>query len=73
MLQVDARQNAGACGDTLPRRHDHAGNLIVDQNYQYIYDAWNRLVGVRSDADTDIAVQTAEFYGNGRRGSERDQ
>ena len=26
---------------------DHAGNLIDDGNFVYIYDAWNRLVKVR--------------------------
>ena len=47
--------------------HDHAGNLIDDGSYVYVYDAWNRLVKVRSADDADITIQTAEFDGLGRR------
>ncbi|MBI4718262.1 MAG: hypothetical protein HY763_10690 [Planctomycetes bacterium] len=32
---------------------DHAGNLIKDTRFVYVYDAWNRLVKVRSANDAD--------------------
>ncbi|MGB2985535.1 MAG: hypothetical protein WBE26_06590, partial [Phycisphaerae bacterium] len=35
--------------------------------FQYIYDAWNRLLKVRAKQDTDVTIQTAEFDGIGRR------
>jgi len=47
--------------------HDHAGNLIDDGTNQFVYDAWNRLVKVRSAVDTDVTLQTSEFDGQGRR------
>ena len=31
--------------------HDKAGNLIDDGTHQYVYDAWHRLIKVRSAAD----------------------
>jgi hypothetical protein len=37
------------------------GNLIDDGQYQYIYDAWNRLVKVRSSQDTSVTLQEAEL------------
>ncbi|MBI4719431.1 MAG: hypothetical protein HY763_16670 [Planctomycetes bacterium] len=33
--------------------YDHAGNLIKDTRFVYVYDAWNRLVKVRSANDAD--------------------
>jgi RHS repeat-associated protein len=47
--------------------HDHAGNLVDDGTFVYKYDAWNRLVLVRSSVDADVTIQTAEFDGKGRR------
>ncbi len=48
--------------------HDHAGNLIDDGVYRYVYDAWNRLVKVQSSADSGATtIQTAEFDATGRR------
>ena len=45
--------------------HDHAGNLVDDGRLIYQYDAWNRLVLVRSKED-DVTIHAAEFYGDGR-------
>jgi len=47
--------------------YDHAGNLIDDGHFVYIYDAWNRLVKVRDKEDSDVVVQEAEFDALGRR------
>jgi RHS repeat-associated protein len=47
--------------------HDHTGNLIDDGTNQFVYDAWNRLVKVRSAQTTTLTIQTAEFDGTGRR------
>jgi RHS repeat-associated protein len=47
--------------------YDDAGNLIDDGVFVYVYDAWNRLVKVRSSEDSDITIQTAEFDGRNRR------
>jgi len=50
--------------------YDHAGNLVSDGRFEYIYDAWNRLVKVQAIADIDPfppVYQTAEFDGTGRR------
>ncbi len=48
--------------------HDHAGNLIDDGKFRYVYDAWNRLVTVKSSKDSGATTfQTAEFYSDGRR------
>ena len=49
---------------------DPAGNMISDGKYRYAYDAWNRLVSVKSAKDAGAtAFQTAEFYADGRRGN----
>jgi RHS repeat-associated protein len=59
-------QSFGATTDTVS--HDHAGNLIDDGDFRYVYDAWNRLVQVRASEDSGAAtVQTAEFDALGRR------
>ncbi|MEK6675465.1 MAG: RHS repeat-associated core domain-containing protein, partial [Planctomycetota bacterium] len=47
--------------------YDKAGNLIDDGQLQYVYDAWNRLVKVRSSKQSNATIQTAEFDGVGRR------
>ena len=44
-----------------------AGNLIDDGQMRYSYDAWNRLVKVTRKQDTDIVIQEASYYGDGRR------
>jgi len=45
--------------------HDHAGNLVDDGRLIYKYDAWNRLVLVRSKEDA-VTIHVAEFYADGR-------
>jgi len=48
--------------------HDHAGNLIDNGMFRYVYDAWNRLVKVQSSEDSGATTfQEAEFDGTGRR------
>jgi len=47
--------------------YDYAGNLIDDGVFQYVYDAWNRLIKVRSSVGTARTFQTANFDGLGRR------
>ncbi|MEK6674488.1 MAG: RHS repeat-associated core domain-containing protein [Planctomycetota bacterium] len=47
--------------------YDKAGNLIDDGSLQYVYDAWNRLVKVRSSKQGNAVILTAEFDGIGRR------
>jgi RHS repeat-associated protein len=47
--------------------HDKAGNLIDDGTFEYQYDAYNRLVAVRSSVDADVTYQTSNFDGLGRR------
>lgn len=47
--------------------YDNAGNLIDDGVFQYVYDAWNRLIKVRSAVGTARTLQTAKFDGMGRR------
>ena len=38
-------------GTSFTTTYDKAGNLIDDGRYQYIYDACNRLVRIRSSED----------------------
>jgi len=46
----------------------HAGNLVDDGTFRFVYDAWNRLVSVKSSKDAGaVTFQTAEFDGLGRR------
>jgi RHS repeat-associated protein len=48
--------------------HDHAGNLIDDGTFRYVYDAWNRLVKVQASEDGGAAtIQTDKFFGTGQR------
>ncbi|MGH8674170.1 MAG: hypothetical protein ACREVG_07665, partial [Burkholderiales bacterium] len=48
--------------------HDHAGNLVDDGSYRYVYDAWNRLIKVLQAASSGaVTIQTAGFDGVGRR------
>jgi len=53
-------------GSSYTVGHDHAGNLIDDGNYMFVYNAWNLLVRTRASVD-DVTIQTAEFDGQGRR------
>ncbi len=47
---------------------NHAGNMIDDGTFRYIYDAWNRLVAVKSSQDAGaVTIQTSEFDAIGRR------
>ncbi len=44
--------------------HDHAGNLVDDGTFRHVYDAWNRLVTVKSSLDSAATTfQTAQFDG----------
>lgn len=53
---------------TTTTAYDHAGNLVDDGTFRYVYDAWNRLVAVKSSKDAGaVTFQTAEFYADGRR------
>ncbi|UCC29851.1 MAG: RHS repeat-associated core domain-containing protein [Phycisphaerales bacterium] len=55
-------------GDSVTASHDHAGNMIDDGYFRYVYDAWNRLVKVQSSKDSGaVTFQTAEFDGKGQR------
>ncbi len=55
-------------GTTCTVKHDDAGNMVDDGVYQYIYDAWNRLVKVKATEDgAAVTIQTAEFDATGRR------
>jgi hypothetical protein len=54
--------------------HDAAGNITYDGQYQYAYDAWNRLAKVkRAYRDSEGALQngsvvaTMSYDGLGRR------
>ena len=53
-----------ARGGTFP----HRGRRRVKETFIYVYDAWNRLVAVKSAADGGaVTIQTAEFDALGRR------
>jgi RHS repeat-associated protein len=54
-------------GTTTAVSHDHAGNLIDDGTFVYVYDGWNRLMKVRASGDPDVTIQTCEFDASGRR------
>ena len=59
-------ENFGSTSVTIS--HDHAGNMIDDGTFRYVYDAWNRLVTVKSSEDSGaVTFQTAEFDARGRR------
>jgi len=51
---------------SLTVTHDDAGNFVDDGVFVYQYNAWNRLVLVRSSTDAEITIQTAEFDVKGR-------
>jgi hypothetical protein len=62
---------------TLDADHDEApadawdknGNMILDGDFAYVYDAWNNLVAVKSQADADVAYATYRFFADDRRAS----
>ena len=42
--------------------------MIDDGTFRYVYDAWHRLVAVKSSEDSGATTfQTAEFFGDDRR------
>ncbi|WP_320046886.1 RHS repeat-associated core domain-containing protein [uncultured Ilyobacter sp.] len=48
--------------------YDNAGNLTADGVYQFVYDAWNRLVAVQFAAASDTTTIAAyEYDGKNRR------
>jgi RHS repeat-associated protein len=59
--------NEGFGGTSKTPAYDHAGNMIDDGTVVYVYDAWNRLVKVRSKESANVTLQTAKFDGLGRR------
>jgi RHS repeat-associated protein len=63
----DVVVNEDFCSTSATPAYDHAGNLITDAAFVYVYDAWNRLVKVRSKNDADVTIQTADFDALGRR------
>ncbi len=63
----DVVWNEGFGGTTKTPAYDHAGNMIDDGTFVYVYDAWNRLVKVRAKEDADVIIQTGEFDALGRR------
>jgi len=60
-------RNFTFAGTSVTVSHDHAGNMIDDGTFVYVYDAWNRLVKVRASSDSNVTIQTAEFDATGRR------
>jgi RHS repeat-associated protein len=48
---------------------DRNGNMILDGDFAYVYDAWNNLVAVKSQADADVAYATYRFFADDRRAS----
>ncbi len=63
----DVVWSEGFSGTTKTPAYDHAGNMIDDGTFVYVYDAWNRLLKVRAKEDADVVIQTAEFDALGRR------
>ncbi len=49
--------------------YDHPGNLTKDFDHEFVYDAWNNLVAVRSAFDADVTVATYAFFADDRRAS----
>jgi len=46
---------------------DKNGNLLRDADYKYTYDAWNNLVKVTAQNDTDVVIATYAAYADNRR------
>jgi RHS repeat-associated protein len=52
---------------TVEPAYDAAGNLTDDGVYQYVYDAWNRLVQVKRKGGSQPVVATYRYDGLGHR------
>ena len=52
---------------TVEPAYDAAGNLTDDGVYQYVYDAWNRLVQVKRKGGSQPVVGTYRYDGLGHR------
>jgi RHS repeat-associated protein len=59
--------NESYSGTSKTPAYDHAGNMIDDGTFVYVYDAWSRLVKVRSKESANVTLQTAKVDGLGRR------
>ena len=67
-----SRRNVTTGGSPVSLDYDDNGNLINDgEQYAYIYDAWNRLVGVDS-LSTDSPLTRYRYNGLGQRIVESD-
>jgi hypothetical protein len=56
-------------GDATADAWDKNGNMILDGDFAYVYDAWNNLVAVKSQADADVVYATYRFFADDRRAS----
>jgi RHS repeat-associated protein len=56
-------------GTTVSPTYDNNGNLTKDADYAYTYDAWNNLVKVAAQNETDVVVAQYKFFGDDRRAS----
>ena len=66
------KRNITTGGSPVDPQYDDNGNLINDgEQYAYIYDAWNRLVGVDS-LSTDSPLTRYRYNGLGQRIVESD-
>ena len=54
---------------SLTLTYDANGNLTADGIFKFVYDAWNRLVGVTRSIDDETSVATYAFDGLHRRAS----
>jgi len=48
-------------GTSISPVYDHAGNMIDDGTFRYVYDAWNRLVSVKSSQDSGAVLETRNW------------
>jgi hypothetical protein len=46
----------------LPVAYDASGNQTKDDNKTYVYDAWNRLVGIDINTTTPVTPRTRYSY-----------
>ncbi|MBI4718682.1 MAG: hypothetical protein HY763_12815 [Planctomycetes bacterium] len=66
----DAVINETFGGTRTSVSYEHAGKLIDDGQFVYVYDSWDRMLRVGSANDADVVIQTAEYDGTGRRRQE---
>ena len=57
-------------GDATAILYDKSGNLVQDQQFKYTFDAWNRLVVVRSASDNSLVAAYA-YDGQNHRTTKR--